>query len=253
MKNLIIALLMVMVFPALGQAAAGAGQVDRPYDPADLFTGDKRMACEAVLCLSSPHRPSECAPSIKWFYGIRKYRHGSFSLSRTIRARKNFLQLCPSNGDVNIDQLATALSKTMNQCDADYLNTRRIYYAKAYDVLRGQWNGWQLLGRNNDDYGSRKTDKPESNTRYSFSARSFPACSQRQLDYRKNMDAGTDGPGRGRKDDGGWEWVHPVALVCYESRAEIDPNAPQDCQELFNSNYSHYSDQKYENGKWETR
>ena len=31
----------------------------------DVLTGDMRLACEAILCLSSGDRPSECAPSIQ--------------------------------------------------------------------------------------------------------------------------------------------------------------------------------------------
>lgn len=30
-----------------------------------------RLACEAVLCLSSGDRPSECAPSIKRYFSIK--------------------------------------------------------------------------------------------------------------------------------------------------------------------------------------
>ncbi|ECK9767893.1 conjugal transfer protein, partial [Salmonella enterica subsp. enterica] len=40
-----------------GMFSATAAQADD-----GLFTGDVRLACEAVLCLSSGTRPSECAP-----------------------------------------------------------------------------------------------------------------------------------------------------------------------------------------------
>lgn len=247
MKKLIISLLIVMMFPFAAQAA----QISQAYDPSELFTGDKKLACEALLCLSSPHRPAECRPAIRRLYSIKKYKHGSFSFSRTIKARKDFLKLCPSDGDTNIDHLASMISKTMNQCDADSLNQRKIYHARAYNALRGEWSQWRLLGRNNDDHDSKKTDNPNTNTKYNFTLRNFPVCTQRQLDYKANMAAGRDGPERvWDHENREWKVIHPIPLTCYETRAEIDPTAPQDCQDLFNSNYSHYTDLKYENGMW---
>lgn len=248
MKTLITVLVMVMVLPVL---AFAGGQVERPYDPAELFTGDVRTACEVILCLSSSARPSECRSAIRKYYSIKKYRNDNLSVSRTLKARKQFLQLCPSGGDVNIDRLVGAVVNTMNQCDANYLNTRRIYHAKAYDVLGGQWSAWRLLGRNNDDYGSRRTNIPSTNAKYRFDASAFPACTQRQIDYRANMAAGRDGPSKvWDQENREWKTVHPVPLTCYETRNEIDPNAPGDCRELFNSNYSYYDDLKYVGGKW---
>jgi hypothetical protein len=45
-----------------------------PYDAAaaDLLSGDQRLACEAILCLSSPAQPSECDPSLDRYFGINK-------------------------------------------------------------------------------------------------------------------------------------------------------------------------------------
>lgn len=61
----------------------------------NLLTDDVRLACEAVLCLSSGECPSECAPSLERYFSI-KFRKPH----KTIRARKNFLNLCPfSKGD----------------------------------------------------------------------------------------------------------------------------------------------------------
>ena len=48
-----------------GMFSATAAQADD-----GLFTGDVRLACEAVLCLSSGTRPSECAPSLKRYFSI---------------------------------------------------------------------------------------------------------------------------------------------------------------------------------------
>ena len=52
---------------------------------------DKQRACEAMLCLSTDDPPKECAPSLETFFAIQ------FSKPwKTFKARKNFLELCPS-------------------------------------------------------------------------------------------------------------------------------------------------------------
>lgn len=53
------------LLPLAGMFSATAAQADD-----GLFTGDVRLACEAVLCLSSGTRPSECAPSLKRYFSI---------------------------------------------------------------------------------------------------------------------------------------------------------------------------------------
>lgn len=58
---------------------------------ADEFTGDTKLACEALLCLSTSTRPGECAPSLARYFGINHKK-----LSDTMNARRSFLQLCPT-------------------------------------------------------------------------------------------------------------------------------------------------------------
>lgn len=54
------------------------------------FTGDTRLSCEAVLCLASPYKPSECAPALARYFGFSaKY------WSDVVKMRSNFLNLCP--------------------------------------------------------------------------------------------------------------------------------------------------------------
>lgn len=69
----------------------------------DFFTGDVRLACEAMLCLSSGSRPSECSPSLKRYYDIRKIK-----LSDTLKARQNFLNGCPSANTDNVKSLVNS-------------------------------------------------------------------------------------------------------------------------------------------------
>ncbi|KTT27465.1 conjugal transfer protein TrbM [Pseudomonas oryzihabitans] len=84
----------------------------------EVLTGDTRLACEAVLCLSSGSRPSECSPSLERYFGIKKRK-----LSDTIKARANFLQLCPASSQTPAMQsLVTAISQGAGRCDAQSLN-----------------------------------------------------------------------------------------------------------------------------------
>ena len=62
----------------------------RPVQSHNLFTGDVKLACEAVLCLSSGTRPSQCTPSLQRYFSIKMR-----TLSETLTARRNFLNLCP--------------------------------------------------------------------------------------------------------------------------------------------------------------
>jgi len=84
----------------------------------DVLTGDTRLACEATLCLSSGTRPSECSPSLSRYFGIRKKWW-----SDTIKARFNFLQLCPVAGETpEMKSLTKAISQGAGRCDAAGLN-----------------------------------------------------------------------------------------------------------------------------------
>jgi hypothetical protein len=85
---------------------------------ADILTGDTRLACEAVLCLASGSRPDECSPSLQRYFSISHRR-----LTETIKARGNFLKLCPaSNQTPEMEALVNAMAGGAGRCDADSLN-----------------------------------------------------------------------------------------------------------------------------------
>lgn len=85
---------------------------------ADVLTGDVRLACEALLCLSSSTRPSECAPSLARYFSISHRR-----LTDTIQARLDFLRLCPvAEHDDNMRGLVDAMARGAGRCDAAALN-----------------------------------------------------------------------------------------------------------------------------------
>ena len=91
-----------------------------PVAAQNAFTGDVKLACEAILCLSSGTRPNECAPSLKRYFSI------SFSrFSDTIKERTNFLNLCPAaSQDNSMKSLVSAIANGAGRCDAQALNAQ---------------------------------------------------------------------------------------------------------------------------------
>ncbi|SSY70668.1 TrbM/KikA/MpfK family conjugal transfer protein [Alysiella crassa] len=120
MKNLLAATVVSATFFAPMVASANPlpqSATPLPMASGDLLTGDKRLACEAVLCLSSGERPSECASSLRRYFSIKfKKPH------KTISARKDFLKLCPSSNEPNMPKLIDALANGAGRCDATELN-----------------------------------------------------------------------------------------------------------------------------------
>ncbi|SPY08454.1 TrbM/KikA/MpfK family conjugal transfer protein [Oligella urethralis] len=60
---------------------------------AHALSGDTKLACEAILCLSSGTRPSECTPSLRKFFSIWDKKPWKIP-----QKRLNFLNLCPVVG-----------------------------------------------------------------------------------------------------------------------------------------------------------
>lgn len=79
-----------MKIKALVAASVLAASMPLSASAQDVLTGDTKLACEAILCLASPTRPTECAASIAKYFSISLRR-----FSQTLRARRNFLSLCP--------------------------------------------------------------------------------------------------------------------------------------------------------------
>lgn len=94
----------------------------------DLLQGDTKLACEAILCLSTGQRPNECSPSIQRYFSIRHKKSWD-----TINARRNFLQLCPKvNSQQGMPELINAIANGAGMCDANTLNF----------TLRNRWGSW---------------------------------------------------------------------------------------------------------------
>ena len=111
-SKLAILLTTALLVPSIVSAAPAT-----PAAQPDLLTGDTKLACEAILCLSSGTRPSECDPSLKRYFSIHhKKPH------KTISARLDFLNLCPTSGEPGIKELNRALANGAGRCDAKELN-----------------------------------------------------------------------------------------------------------------------------------
>lgn len=107
----------------------------------DVLTGDVKLACEAILCLSTSSRPSECSPPIRRYLSIKHRR-----MSSTINARRDFLKLCPSSDDEGMPELINAIAVGAEWCDGDYLVGALNRYERCggYSDDSGDCDGPQL-------------------------------------------------------------------------------------------------------------
>ncbi|WP_416192478.1 TrbM/KikA/MpfK family conjugal transfer protein [Neisseria sp. CCUG12390] len=129
MKLIPVYTLILSLLPLTAFAAPGSNQ--SPVAP-DLLTGDTRLACEATLCLSSGERPSECNPSLRRFFSIKHKKWGD-----TLKARKDFLKLCPSSKENDgMRRLVDAIAEGAGRCDAKELNRVMRYTVNVRECPR---------------------------------------------------------------------------------------------------------------------
>ena len=114
-SKLAILLTTALLSPSIASAAPAT--LSNPAVQPDLLTGDTKLACEAILCLSSGTRPSECNPSLQRYFSIHHKK-----MHKTIQAREDFLNLCPTSGEKGIKELNRALANGAGRCDAQELN-----------------------------------------------------------------------------------------------------------------------------------
>ena len=77
------------------------------------LTGEKRTACEAILCLSDlqeARKTPECHPPLNYFYSIKAKRW-----KNTLKKRKNFLKLCPGADDGKVEHIVN--QREVLDCD----------------------------------------------------------------------------------------------------------------------------------------
>ena len=87
----------------------------------EYLSGDTRSACEALICLASPVKPPECASAIARYFAIKFKKPWE-----TLQARKNFLNLCPTNNkDLNLKNYKTGIFAFVDlECTIPSLNAR---------------------------------------------------------------------------------------------------------------------------------
>lgn len=106
-----------------------------PFAQADdgVLTGVVRLSCEAILCLSTGSPPNECSPSLIHYFDI-----DFSSLSKTIRERKKFLNLCPvASQTPEMKSLVNAIANGGGRCDAASLNATLVSYVSGVNGLQG--------------------------------------------------------------------------------------------------------------------
>lgn len=122
----------MLTLPAAAFAAPAFNGGNQSAAAPDLLTGDTRLACEAILCLSSGERPSECDPALKRFFSISHKRWRD-----TLKARKDFLNLCPaSNENEGMRRLTNAIAEGAGRCDANELNRVMRYTVQVRECPR---------------------------------------------------------------------------------------------------------------------
>ena len=102
----------LLVASILSVSVMATAQADDQF-----LTGDTKLSCEAILCLSTGNRPGECSSSIKRYFSINHKK-----LSDTIKARRNFLNMCPSSKEQGMPALVNAIANGAGRCDAAELN-----------------------------------------------------------------------------------------------------------------------------------
>lgn len=82
----------------------------------ETFGGEKKQACEAVMCLSSGDPPHECNPSLKKFFSIKAKKPW-----KTIKKRKDFLKKCPSGAYEGKEEHLSAIAEGGGRCTMEAL------------------------------------------------------------------------------------------------------------------------------------
>lgn len=88
----------------------------------DELSDEQKLACEAILCLSTKTPPSECDAALNYFYSIKKKKP-----SDTMDARKSFLKKCPDSDAEGMPSLVDAIvDYSCSSCTVEKLNRRLI-------------------------------------------------------------------------------------------------------------------------------
>ena len=98
------------------------------------LTGETKLSCEALLCLPSPVKPSECIPSINYYFGLSAKKW-----SGVLTKRRNFLNLCPLSSDSN-DNLLSSIGIDPNQQEKDMNGFKNTVLDMPHDCMANTLN-----------------------------------------------------------------------------------------------------------------
>ena len=109
MKKFILLLALFTLLPM--QALAADHELPQIDTGQYELSGDTKLACEAILCLSSGTRPGECGPALSRYFGISKKKWKD-----TVKARTGYVvetyQVWYKNGEeVSRNLLCTSTYK----------------------------------------------------------------------------------------------------------------------------------------------
>lgn len=122
MKTLTITALSVLLGVSLS-APAGAE-----------FSGDTKLSCEAILCLSSPAGGAACAPSLAKYFGFDDPKSW-------LQDRLNFLNICPTASyNAEMKSLVNDIANGAGRCGVDQLNQNKRMVEK--EVCSGSCYGY---------------------------------------------------------------------------------------------------------------
>ena len=131
MKYQILTLFFLAIF-LLGSAESHADE--------QILTGDTRLACEAILCLSTGSPPSQCNPSLDRYFSIEIWECDDdcwIDWSATLAARLDFLNQCPAVDEkassAQMHSLTNAIVHGARQCTAEILNNQNKKYKECGD------------------------------------------------------------------------------------------------------------------------
>ena len=115
-----------------------------------LTGGDEATACEVILCLSTGSPPGECAASLRRYFSINLSKPW-----KTVRARLNFLKLCPAAEETPaMSSLVDAMANGAGRCDAATLNQ----VLRTWTGIDGQYEiSNQMPSYCSDYYGHQYT------------------------------------------------------------------------------------------------
>lgn len=178
----------------------------------DYLTGDRRLACEAILCMSSSQRPSECNASLRRYFSIKHKKAW-----KTRNARRNFLKLCPeSNANPSMVTLVDTIVNAAGNCTAEALNNSTRYQGGILRAHRVRYDDDSSWHRYRYEYYYEPTVERDNQ---------LPSYCKAYFDheYTDFSKAGITPVYIGKKGEGGFwaEWQQrDAAQVKYEAEAQ---------------------------------